>query len=45
MILPLNSSSQWGDALFVTIQLAIIVMQILYYNGAGAHAAAFLALW
>uniref|UniRef100_A0A9J2PGD4 Mannose-P-dolichol utilization defect 1 protein homolog n=1 Tax=Ascaris lumbricoides TaxID=6252 RepID=A0A9J2PGD4_ASCLU len=35
--------SQWGDSLFVAIQMAIIVMQILYYSALSAYAFAFLA--
>uniref|UniRef100_A0A915CG25 Mannose-P-dolichol utilization defect 1 protein homolog n=1 Tax=Parascaris univalens TaxID=6257 RepID=A0A915CG25_PARUN len=35
--------SQWGDSLFVAIQMAIIIMQILYYSALSAYAFAFLA--
>uniref|UniRef100_A0A914VAK6 Mannose-P-dolichol utilization defect 1 protein homolog n=1 Tax=Plectus sambesii TaxID=2011161 RepID=A0A914VAK6_9BILA len=36
--------SQWGDALFISIQTAIIIMQILIYSGRAPMAAAFLAV-
>ncbi|KHN79962.1 Mannose-P-dolichol utilization defect 1 -like protein [Toxocara canis] len=35
--------SQWGDSLFVAIQMAIIIMQILYFSTFSAYAFAFLA--
>ncbi|PAV65237.1 hypothetical protein WR25_06641 [Diploscapter pachys] len=35
--------SQWGDSLFVAIQLVVIVMQILFYSDSSAYAFAFLA--
>nr|CDJ98005.1 Cystinosin ERS1p repeat domain containing protein [Haemonchus contortus] len=35
--------SQWGDSLFISVQLMIIVMQILYYSDASAYAFAFFA--
>ncbi|KAK5979630.1 Rab-GAP TBC domain-containing protein [Trichostrongylus colubriformis] len=35
--------SQWGDSFFVSVQLMIIVMQILYYSDASAYAFAFFA--
>lgn len=35
--------SQWGDALFVSIQLVIIVMQLLYYAGNAQWSAGFFA--
>uniref|UniRef100_A0AC35TQE2 Mannose-P-dolichol utilization defect 1 protein homolog n=1 Tax=Rhabditophanes sp. KR3021 TaxID=114890 RepID=A0AC35TQE2_9BILA len=35
--------SQWGDSLFVAIQIAVIIMQILFYSSQSAFAFAFLA--
>ncbi|WKY16427.1 hypothetical protein Q1695_001236 [Nippostrongylus brasiliensis] len=35
--------SQWGDSFFVSVQLMVIVMQILYYSDASAYAFAFFA--
>uniref|UniRef100_A0A915E0Q5 Mannose-P-dolichol utilization defect 1 protein homolog n=1 Tax=Ditylenchus dipsaci TaxID=166011 RepID=A0A915E0Q5_9BILA len=34
---------QWGDTLFVAIQMVFIIMQILWYGGAQAYAFAFMA--
>ncbi|KJH46919.1 hypothetical protein DICVIV_06999 [Dictyocaulus viviparus] len=36
--------SQWGDSFFVSIQLMIIIMQILYYSNLWAYAFTFFAL-
>ncbi|CEF62674.1 MIP14691p [Strongyloides ratti] len=35
--------SQWGDSLFVSLQTAVIIMQILYYSPRRPYAFAFLA--
>uniref|UniRef100_A0A8R1XWR9 Mannose-P-dolichol utilization defect 1 protein homolog n=1 Tax=Onchocerca volvulus TaxID=6282 RepID=A0A8R1XWR9_ONCVO len=35
--------SQWGDSFFVTIQMIIIIIQILWFSSRQAHAAVFLA--
>ncbi|MFH4977268.1 hypothetical protein AB6A40_003977 [Gnathostoma spinigerum] len=35
--------SQWGDSLFVSIQMVIIIMQILYFSDLSAYAFAFFA--
>ena len=38
--------SQYGDSMFVAAQMAIIIMQILYFSDYSAYAFAFLAtLW
>ncbi|CAJ0586455.1 unnamed protein product, partial [Mesorhabditis spiculigera] len=37
--------SQWGDALFSSIQLVIICMQLLYYEGQSLLAVLFALLW
>jgi len=34
---------QWGDTLFVAIQMIVIIMQILWHSGAQAYSFAFLA--
>uniref|UniRef100_A0A914BU95 Mannose-P-dolichol utilization defect 1 protein homolog n=1 Tax=Acrobeloides nanus TaxID=290746 RepID=A0A914BU95_9BILA len=36
--------SQWGDSLFVTIQMMFIIMQILYYSDASAYAFSFFSV-
>uniref|UniRef100_A0A0R3RPM3 Mannose-P-dolichol utilization defect 1 protein homolog n=1 Tax=Elaeophora elaphi TaxID=1147741 RepID=A0A0R3RPM3_9BILA len=35
--------SQWGDSFFVTIQMTIIIIQILWFSSRQTHAAVFLA--
>ncbi|VDK69762.1 unnamed protein product [Litomosoides sigmodontis] len=35
--------SQWGDSFFVTIQMIIIIVQLLWFSSRKAHAAVFLA--
>lgn len=35
--------SQWGDSLFVAIQMIIIIVQILWFSSRRAHAAVFIA--
>lgn len=35
--------SQWGDSFFVTIQMIIIIIQILWFSSCQAHAIVFLA--
>ncbi|CAJ0574099.1 unnamed protein product, partial [Mesorhabditis spiculigera] len=37
--------SQWGDGLFSAIQLVIICMQLLYFDGRGMFAAVFAISW